>query len=216
MRASAVVKCQSAFACLALRNFADLDAVLNLNLNLRCAIQCAQALLPGICLRRRWLLIHLVMELMKSLAGVDIPHVPYRGDGPAMVDVIGGRVAMMFGTIPSAMPHVRDGRVRVPAVSSAAWHMTLPDVPTVAEADVPGFEAVGLYGLLAPLATPESAIARYTSEVASVLGRPALRARMQAIGVDPAPGSPATFAAFVERDRARWTQPVRSVGIRPD
>jgi tripartite-type tricarboxylate transporter receptor subunit TctC len=160
--------------------------------------------------------IHLFMELLKSLAGVDIQHIPYRGGGPAMVDVIAGRVAMMFDTIPTAMPHVRDGRIRVLAVSSAARHPTLPEVPTVAESGVPGFEAVGFYGLLAPLATPEPAIARYTNEVAGVLSRPAFRARLQAIGVDPAPGSPAEFAAFVERDRARWTQLVRSVGIRPD
>jgi tripartite-type tricarboxylate transporter receptor subunit TctC len=160
--------------------------------------------------------IHLFMELMKSLAGVDIQHVPYRGGGPAMVDVIGGRVAMMFDTIPTAMPHVRDGRVRVLAVSSAARHPTLPEVPTVAEAGVPGFEAIGFYGLLAPQATPEAAIARYTHEVALVLGRPAFRTRLQALGVDPAPGSPTEFAAFVERDRARWTQLVRSAGIKPD
>lgn len=160
--------------------------------------------------------IHLFMEQMKRLAGVEIQHIPYRGGGPAMVDVIGGRVAMMFDTIPTAMPHVREGRVRLLAVSTAVRHPTLPDVPTVAEAGVPGFEAVGWYGLLVPLGTPEAAIARYNREVASALERPAFRARLQAVGVDPAPSTPADLAVFVERDRARWTRLVRDAGIRPD
>lgn len=160
--------------------------------------------------------IHLFMEQMKRLAGVEIEHIPYRGGGPAMVDVIGGRVAMMFDTIPTAMPHVREGRVRLLAVSTAVRHPTLPDVPTVAEAGVPGFEAVGWYGLLVPLGTPEAAIARYNREVSSALERPAFRARLQAVGVDPAPSTPADLAVFVERDRARWTRLVRDAGIRLD
>ncbi len=160
--------------------------------------------------------IHLFMEQMKRLARVDIVHVPYRGGGPAMVDVIGGRVAMMFDTIPTAMPHVRDGRVRLLAVSTAARHPALPDTPTVAESGVPDFEAVGWYGLLVPLGTLEAAVARYNQEVANALAKPAFRARLQAVGVDPAPSTPAAFAAFVERDRARWTRLVRDTGIRPD
>lgn len=160
--------------------------------------------------------IHLFMELMKSLAGVDIQHIPYRGGGPAMVDVIGGRVAMMFDTIPTAMPHVREGRVRVLAVSTARRHPTLPDVPTVAESGVPGFEAVGWYGLLVPLGTPDAAITRYNREVAAALERPALRARLQSVGVDPAPSTPSDFATFVANDRARWTRLVQTVGIRLD
>jgi tripartite-type tricarboxylate transporter receptor subunit TctC len=160
--------------------------------------------------------IHLFMELMKQIAGVDVAHVPYRGGGPAMVDVIAGRVAMMFDTIPTAMPHVRDGRVRVLAVTTATRHPTLPQVPTVAESGVPGYEAVGFYGLLMPLGTPEATIARYNREVAAALARPAFRARLESIGVDPAPSSPQDFAAFVERDRARWTRLVRDAAIRPD
>jgi tripartite-type tricarboxylate transporter receptor subunit TctC len=160
--------------------------------------------------------IHLFMELMKNLAGLDIQHIPYRGGGPAMVDVIAGRVNMMFDTIPTAMPHVRDNRVRVLAVTTAARHPTLPEVPTVAEAGVPGYEAVGWYGLLVPLQTPEGAIARYNREVAAAIARPAFRARLESIGVDPSPSTPADFAAFVERDRARWTRLVQMAGIRPD
>ncbi|WP_270935936.1 Bug family tripartite tricarboxylate transporter substrate binding protein [Falsiroseomonas oryzae] len=160
--------------------------------------------------------IHLFMEQLKALAGVDIAHVPYRGGGPAMVDVIAGRVAMMFDTIPTAMPHVRDGRVRVLAVSTAIRHPTLPQVPTVAEAGVPGFEAVGFYGLLVPLGTPEPAVTRINQEVAAALAQPAFRARLESIGVDPAASTPAEFAAFVARDRARWTRLVRDAGIRPD
>lgn len=160
--------------------------------------------------------IHLFMEQMKRLASLDVQHIPYRGGGPAMVDVIAGRVSMMFDTIPTAMPHVREGRVRLLAVSTSARHPTLPDVPTVAESGVSGFEAVGWYGLLVPLGTPEPAIARYNREVAAALQRPAFRARLQSVGVDPAPSSPADFAAFVERDRARWTRLVRDAAIRPD
>ncbi len=160
--------------------------------------------------------IHLFMEQMKRLAGLDIAHVPYRGGGPAMIDVIGGRVAMMFDTIPTAMPHVRDGRVRVLAVTTATRHPTLPDVPTVAEAGVAGYEAVGWYGLLLPLNTPDGAVARYNREVAAALARPAFRSRLESIGVDPSPSTPAEFAAFVERDRSRWTRLVREASIRPD
>jgi tripartite-type tricarboxylate transporter receptor subunit TctC len=160
--------------------------------------------------------IHLFMEQFKALADVDIVHVPYRGGGPAMIDVIGGRVAMMFDTIPTAIDHVRAGRVRLLAVSTATRHPTLPDTPTVAEAGVPGFEALGWYGLLAPVGTPEAAVQRLNREIAAALARPAFRARLERVGVDPAPSTPAGFADFVARDRARWTKLVTDKHLRAD
>ena len=159
---------------------------------------------------------HLFGEMLKQMAGLDILHVPYRGGGPALTDTIAGRVQILCDTLPLALPHVREGRVRALAVTTAQRHPALPDVPTVAESGVPGYEAVGFYGIAAPAGTPDAIVARLNREVNAILARPALRDRMAGIGADPVPMNPAEFDALIARDRARFAQVIRTGNIRVD
>ena len=158
---------------------------------------------------------HLFMELLKQQAGLDITHIPYRGTGPAMVDTVGGRLTMMFDTTPTALPHIRDGRVRALAVTSARRDPALPDVPTIGET-VAGYEALGWYGLLGPAGLPPAITARLHREVDTLLARPDFIARLTAQGVEPLRGTPAEFTALIARDRARWGEVIRRGNIRAD
>lgn len=159
---------------------------------------------------------HLFGEMLKQMAGIDIQHVPYRGGGPAMTDTIAGRVQILCDTLPLALPHIREGRVRAVAVTTARRHPAVPDVPTVAESGVPGYEAVGWYGIAAPTGTPPAIVERLNREVNAILARPAFRERMAGQGADPAPMTPAEFTALIARDRALYAQVIRTANIRPD
>ncbi len=159
---------------------------------------------------------HLFMELLKQMTGVDITHVPYRGTGPAMVDTIGGRLSMMFDTMPTALPHIQGGRVRAIAVTTARRDPALPDVPSIAEAGVAGYEGVGFYGLMAPAGTPAAIIDRLHREVNASLAREAFRARLVAQGTEPAPMTQEAFRDFIATDRERWTRVIRDGNIRVD
>lgn len=158
---------------------------------------------------------HLYMELLKQQAGIDITHIPYRGTGPAMVDTVGGRLSMMFDTTPTALPHIRDGRVRALAVTSARRDPALPDVPAIGET-LAGYEAVGWYGLLGPSGMPPAVVARLHREVDALLARPDFIARLTSQGVEPLRGTPAEFAALIARDRVRWGEVIRRGNIRAD
>jgi tripartite-type tricarboxylate transporter receptor subunit TctC len=147
---------------------------------------------------------------------VDITHVPYRGTGPAMVDTIGGRLAMMFDTMPTALPHIQGGRVRAIAVTTARRDPALPDVPTIAESGVAGYEGVGFYGLMVPAGTPAAIIDRLHREVNASLAREAFRARLVAQGTEPAPMTQEAFRDFIATDRERWTRVIRDGNIRVD
>lgn len=159
---------------------------------------------------------HLFGEMLKQMAGLDILHVPYRGGGPALTDTIAGRVQILCDTLPIALPHIREGRVRAVGVTTAQRHPSLPDVPTVAESGVPGYEAVGWYGMAAPVGTPEALIARMNREVNTLLEKPALKERMSAQGSDPLAMTPAAFQARIAQDRARWARVIRDGNIRAD
>jgi tripartite-type tricarboxylate transporter receptor subunit TctC len=159
---------------------------------------------------------HLFGELLKQMAKLDIQHVPYRGGGPAMTDTIAGRVQILCDTLPLALPHIREGRVRAVAVTTAERHPAVPDVPTVAESGVPDYEAVGWYGIAAPAGVSAPIIQRMNREVNALIARPALKEKLSRQGADPLPMTPAEFGARIERDRARWTQVIREAGIRPD
>ncbi len=159
---------------------------------------------------------HLFGEMLKQMAGLDILHVPYRGGGPALTDTIAGRVQILCDTLPLALPHVREGRVRAVGVTTAQRHPAVPDVPTVAESGVPGYEAVGWYGMAAPVGTPEALITRMNREVNVLLEKPLLRERMSAQGSDPLPMTPAAFQARIAEDRARWARVIRDGNIRAD
>ncbi|WP_431304166.1 Bug family tripartite tricarboxylate transporter substrate binding protein [Sediminicoccus sp. BL-A-41-H5] len=159
---------------------------------------------------------HLFGEMLKQMAGLDIQHVPYRGGGPALTDTIAGRVQILCDTLPLSLPHIREGRVRAVGVTTAQRHPALPDVPTVAESGVPGYEAVGWYGMAAPAGTPEALITRMNREVNALLDKPMLKERMAAQGSDPLAMTPAAFQARIAEDRARWARVIRDGNIRPD
>lgn len=159
---------------------------------------------------------HLFVELLLQMARLEALHVPYRGSGPSITDTIAGRVQFICDTLPATLGHIREGRLRAVAVTTKQRHPALPDVPTVAESGVPGYEAVGWYGLAAASGTPAPIIERMNAEVNRALAQPALRERLAGQGADPLPMTPAAFGAFIAEDRARWGGVIRTGNIKPD
>jgi tripartite-type tricarboxylate transporter receptor subunit TctC len=160
--------------------------------------------------------LHLTMEIFKSMAGVDIVHVPYRGGAAALTDVIGGHVDMMFGNATEQVAAVRGGQVRALAVSSATRLKMLPDVPTVAEAGVPGFDVVSWYGVCAPAGVPEPILAKLSAETIAALQSPDYQRRVLEQGIEPAPMTRAQYAAFLDAQSIKWTKAVKDAGIKPE
>ena len=160
---------------------------------------------------------HVAVELLKLQLGLDLVHVPYQGVGPAMKDLLGGRINLMVAQVPSALPHVKAGKLRALGVASAAPLAALPDVPTVAAAaSLPGFEAVSWYALMAPAGTPPEVIAKIQSDTAKVLQMPEVRERLAGMGADPSGESPAELAARIKAEYERWGEVVRKANIRAD
>lgn len=157
---------------------------------------------------------HLAAALFVSMAGVDIAHVPYKGTGPAVTDLLGGQVQMAVLGIPTVLPHIRSGRLRPLAVTGKRRSPELPEVPTVDEAGVAGYEMTPWYGLLAPAGTPRDIVARLGSETAKVLHDPEMKEKLSAQGAEPAGGTPEEFAAVLRTETARWTPVVRSLGAK--
>ena len=157
---------------------------------------------------------HLSGELFRVMAGIDIIHVPYKGGGAAVTDLLAGQVSMYFGTTPSTVPHVRTGKLRALAVTTAKRSRATPDIPTMAEAALPGFENAAWHGLLAPAATPPAIIAKLHTEVVRVLRMPEVVERMGAQGVDVIASTPAELAAFIRQDLVKYEKLVKSAGLR--
>jgi tripartite-type tricarboxylate transporter receptor subunit TctC len=160
--------------------------------------------------------IHLSAELFASMTRLPMTHVPYRGSGPAMADLLAGRVALMFDNLPSALPHVREGRLRALAVTAARRSPVLPDLPTIAEAGVPGYEATSWFGLFAPAGTPREIVDRMAREMAAFARRPEVAERIRALGAEPITNTPAEFAAMVRTEIDKWGAVVRASGARAD
>ena len=156
---------------------------------------------------------HLSMELLKSMAGIDLQHVPYRGTAAAVTDVIGGQIAVMFANALTAKPHVDSGRVRALAVSGPSRIEAFPTVPTVAEAGVRGYEAMQWYGMVAPAGTPPPIIARLHAEAAKALQSDEMKEKLALDGAQPVGSSSAEFAALIRRELEKWTRVVRAAGI---
>jgi tripartite-type tricarboxylate transporter receptor subunit TctC len=156
---------------------------------------------------------HLAGELFKTLAGVDIVGIVYKGGGPALTDVIGGQVTGFFSGVASGGAQIKAGRIRALGVTTAQRSAALPDVPSIAEAGVPGYEVDGWYGLLAPKATPAAVIKRLNAELAALLSLPDMRARLLAAGIDVRASSPAEFHDRIARDIARWSEVVKKARI---
>ena len=156
---------------------------------------------------------HLSAELFKSLASIDMLHVPYKGTGQAVTDLLAGQIDVMFAPAQTVMPHVQAGKLRALAVTSGTRASSLPDLPTAAESGVPGYEAVGWFGLLAPAATPRERVAQLSADANKVLADPEVRQKMLAMGAEPSGNTPEQFTRFIRDDQAKWSKLVRERGI---
>jgi tripartite-type tricarboxylate transporter receptor subunit TctC len=159
---------------------------------------------------------HLSAELFKSLAQVDVVHVPFKGSGQALTDVIAGRVSMIFDNMPSALPHIKGGRLRALGVTGLTRSSALPEVPTIAEAGVAGYDSLSWSGLAVPAGTPKQAIDRLNREAASILAMPAMRAKLAEQGGEAIGGTPARFAAHIGLEREKWSRLIRERNLAPD
>jgi tripartite-type tricarboxylate transporter receptor subunit TctC len=157
---------------------------------------------------------HLALELFRLNAGIDVTHVPYKGGGPALAEVLAGQVQALFSIALSAMPQMRAGRVRGLAITSAKRSQVAPDLPTVAEAGLPGFEVIGWFGWLAPAATPRPIVERLHGEIVRVLNLPEVRDRLIAQSTEPVGNTPREFAAFMKAEHAKWGKVIRAANIR--
>jgi len=160
--------------------------------------------------------LHLAGELFNLTAGVKIVHVPYRGATLAMNDVIGGQLQLNFIGIPSPAPHIRAGRLRALAVIAGQRAAALPEVPTAAEAGLPGYEVTTWYGVLMPAATPREIVLRLNREIVSIMHRPETAERLAVFAADPATSSPEQFGAHIKEEMARWSKVVRAAGLQAD
>ncbi len=160
--------------------------------------------------------IHLSGELFKAMAGVDMTHVPYKGSAPAIADLIGGQVQVMFDNLPSSLPQIKAGKLRAIAVTSAQRAPALPEVPTIAESGLPGFEASSWFGLVAPAGTPPAIIARINAEVNQWLQSPEAKEKLLAQGAAAAGGSPEQFAAYIRAETEKWARVVKASGAKVD
>lgn len=160
---------------------------------------------------------HLTVELLKVMAGIDLVHVPYRGDAPAVTDVVAGQVPMLFPTLPVALPHIKSGALRPIAVSSAQRSTLAPDIPTVAESGaLPDFEVSVWVGVVAPAGTPKEIVARLNEEIMKAVHAPDVRARLAEQGVEPAQkATPEEFGAYIASQIARWSEVAKVAKIEP-
>jgi tripartite-type tricarboxylate transporter receptor subunit TctC len=156
---------------------------------------------------------HLAMELLNRMAGLQLVHIPYKGTAPSILDLVAGRVSVTSASAISTMPHVRSGRLRALAVSSAKRSPSVPELPTVAEAGVPGFAVDQWYALFAPAATPKEIVAKLYGEIARVVAQADTRERLLAMGLDPVGMPPDEFTAYLKTETVKWGNLVREAGI---
>jgi tripartite-type tricarboxylate transporter receptor subunit TctC len=154
------------------------------------------------------------MELLKTMTGIDIVHVPYKGSAPAVLDVMAGTVSVFFSSIPVMLTHVKSGKLKALAVGSATRSPAAPEIPTVAES-VPGFEYVTWYGLFVPSATPRAIVARLNEAVVKSLRLPQLDQQLRGQGSEPRPTSPEEAAKFMKAEHARWARAIKATGLAP-
>ena len=159
---------------------------------------------------------HLSMEKFKQMAGVDITHVPYKGSAPAVTDLLGGQVGVMFDNIPNVIQHVKSGKLRALAVTSPKRSPHVPDLPTVAEAGVPGYEVSVWFGIAAPGGTPAPIVDKLHDEIVRTLNLPEVREKFSAQGVDVVGSTPAQFAAHLKEQSTLWAKVVKDAGVTPE
>jgi tripartite-type tricarboxylate transporter receptor subunit TctC len=159
---------------------------------------------------------HLAIELFNVMAGVKLVHVPYKGGGPAMTDLVGGQVQLVFATAASAVPQIRAGRIKGIAVTTARRSALLPELPTISEAGLPGFDANNWYGIVVPARTPRAIIDQLNAEVTKVLAMPDVKATLFNQGLDAAPGTPEQFGAYIKSERIKWARVIKASGAKAE
>ncbi len=160
--------------------------------------------------------IHLSGELFKTMAKVDMQHVPYKGSAPAVTDLLGNQIAIMFDNMPSAIQHVRSGKLRPIAVTTAKRSPELPGVPTIAEAGVPGYEATSWFGLFAPAGTPPAVVSKLNSAIVKVLAKADVKKKINEQGAEVYSETPEQFSAFIQKESLKWGKVVRESGASVD
>jgi tripartite-type tricarboxylate transporter receptor subunit TctC len=155
-------------------------------------------------------------ELFKSITGIDVVHVPYKGGGPAIAELVGGQLTFMIENVPGTMPFVKDGKLRSLAVTSLQRSPLAPDVPTMIEAGVPGYEMSAWNAVFAPKGTPPAIVARLQAEFARVLLAPEMKEQLAGLGAEPVGNKPEELAAFLKADKARWGKVIQERGIKPE
>jgi tripartite-type tricarboxylate transporter receptor subunit TctC len=159
---------------------------------------------------------HMSGELFKSMAGIEMTHIPYKGSTAAHPDLLSGQVTVMFDTVAAIMPHVKSGAVRALAVTTAKRSSIAPDVPTIAESGLPGYDTSTWGGLLAPAGTPKDVVAKLNAEFGKALAAPDVQKRLADAGIEPGGGSPAQFAQFIQAEMVKWQKVARDAGVEPE
>lgn len=160
--------------------------------------------------------LHLAAELFKALAGIDIVHIAYKGGAPAVADLMGGHVELMFDVLPSSMPHVRSGKLKALGITSEQRSPLLPNLPTIGEDGVPGYQAITWNGILAPAGTPNDIVGKLNAAIGRVLRTQEMKERFAGAGTDPVSNTPEQFAAFLRAETGKWATVIRSAGIKLD
>lgn len=159
---------------------------------------------------------HMTMELFNSMAGLKMVHIPYKGTAPAMIDMLAGHTAVMAATILTGMPQIRAGRLRPLGITSLARSAAAPEIPTIAESGLPGFESIQWYGAMAPAHTPKDIVARWHTEIVRVLQMPEIKQRFIADGTDPVGNTPEEFRRYIQSEITKWTKVAKDAGIKPE
>jgi len=157
---------------------------------------------------------HLAGELLNSMAGVQMVHIAYKGAGPALTDLVAGQVQLMITNMPAAMPHLKSGRLRALGVTGANRSPLMPDLPTISEAGLPGYELTNWFGVVAPAATPRAIVERLNEAIVSGLKTAEMRERLAAVGAEPVGSTPAAFAAHIKSETGKWSKVIATAGIK--
>ena len=158
---------------------------------------------------------HMAGELFKMMAGVDMVHIPYRGQGPALTDLLGGEVHVLFATAPGVTDYIATGKLRALAVTTAGRAQVLPELPVVSDF-VPGYETSQWYGMAAPAGTPAAIVERLNKEINAGIADPGIKARLAALGGEPLPGPPGEFGKLIAEETEKWAKVVRAAGLKPE